>query len=218
MSKDLHTQNPLCPAGTLSSSTPDIPRPRPSRPCKGPLFRKLQASSWSTPSLGPTRGSHSSLAPSLRVLSSTATQKGGQHSGCPGPSVQEGCTHLWAFGVTHPKESTPPHRTQERQMSFHYRDSAPNLKAEGPSPVCSQRLFPTSPSCPSHSCCASSCLEGTRTSHMDSCLCTSPGQPGHASRQLPSDRHGPPGLRTPGTCTYLSPNTSSLVLASPQRC
>lgn len=60
---------------------PDIvssSRPRPSGPCRGPLLRP---SSWSPPSPGPTRGSHSCLASGLKALPSTAAWKGGQYDG-----------------------------------------------------------------------------------------------------------------------------------------
>lgn len=78
--------------------------------------------------------------------------------GSPHEGRKEGGTHLWASGVTHPKESTPVHRTQEGQTSFHDRDSRQrghlHLQPEAGS---------GSPSCPSPAAANLPCLKSAKT-------------------------------------------------------
>lgn len=188
-----------------SSCTPTILLPQLSRPCKGPLFRS--SIPLPDPHLlpDPIKGSLLFLASSLKVLPSTATWKGGQHSGCR-PSVQEGCTHLWAFGVTHPKESTPPHRTQKGQTSFHFRDSAPNLKQRDHLPLQPAGLS-WAPSCRPTVATSLSCLESTMTLCVDffPMETSSPGD----LLIIPPYNFLPTTYGPPSIWAYLSQNTSS---------
>lgn len=93
---------------------------------------KLQTSFWFTPSPQPNQGLP--LIPGFRPQSpphcpqlhgKVVSTVGGPALPGAGRKAAPTTEHLV---VTYPKESTPPHRTQEGQKTFRYRDSAQNLK------------------------------------------------------------------------------------------
>jgi hypothetical protein len=147
--------------------------------CKGPLLMNLQTSSWFIPSSHPiscpTRGlllivGFQTQGPPL-ILS--GAWKGGQYSGSQAlhPLPRAGRKPAPTSGqlvVTHLEESTPPHRTQERQKSFHYRTQFETSDHKGHLHMQSDGPFQTLlPACPTATINVVQLLQSTNILCMD---------------------------------------------------